>query len=131
MKTTLCGLALIAALAACQSDNDAQLLPGQWQLERLTFSGRELRPSKNYILKLEPNQSASLRLDVNNCSGFYRAEQSGRIRFSQLGCTEACCDSEVAERWVQMLVGANAYDLQGCMLTIAGGIGMVELKRQN
>lgn len=127
----LYGLALMAAFAACQSNDDAQLLSGQWKMERLTLSGRELRPSKDYILKLEANGSAGLRLDVNNCGGLYRAQPSGRIRFSQFACTEACCDSETAELFVQILVGANTYDLQGRKLTIASGIGMVELKRQN
>ncbi len=131
MKTMLYGLALIAAFATCQSNDDAQLLPGKWKMERLTLSGRELRPSKDYVLKLETNGSVGLRLDVNNCSGAYTAERSGRIRFSQLACTEACCDSEIAELFVQILVGANTYDLQGRKLVLLSGIGVVELKRQD
>lgn len=67
-----------------------------------------------YILELNSDGTFNLRLDVNNCGGEYTINLITRsIDFKMTACTEACCDSEIALKAVEVLEKIQIYDVAG------------------
>lgn len=79
------------------NENEIDLSNTVWYFHTYNNSGKTAIPlKKNYALEFKEKQ-ASIRWDVNSCSGQY-SHKAGELKFSHdFGCTQICCDSEVAQ----------------------------------
>lgn len=90
-----------------------RLLQSTWRLE--TFNGEaidhEVYGEQAFVLQFKNGVNYEFSLDVNNCGGSVKADDRGGIKFEMPGCTEMCCDSELAMQISNALSKVEKYRL--------------------
>lgn len=131
MHFNLIALLAICILCSCDKQgSDVDIAPAKWEVisTKVAWHAFPDRPEKEYVLELTSEMSYKIVLDVNYCGGKFNKSDSGEIEFTHPACTEACCDSEYAERLMQILREVSRYDVLGGKLILRGD-GEITLKR--
>lgn len=79
-------------------------------------------PEIDHILKFQSDSEFTINLDVNNCFGSYSTSQNIDCEFNDLGCSEACCDSEFSEELIRRITKASKFEITGDKLIIGGSV---------
>ena len=81
-----------------------------WQLNMIFSSDHEKsgKARSNYPLTFNRETNwFGLTLDVNSCGSNYYEIKGDSISFGALFCTEACCDTPIAEHFAILLSGST------------------------
>lgn len=82
------------------------------------------------LLTINPDQTYQLQLDVNSCGGKLLSISELGIIFDSPTCTEACCDSDFAQRFVKLLTSISMYKVDDDILRLSvPGWGFIECVR--
>ncbi|QHI35834.1 hypothetical protein IMCC3317_11820 [Kordia antarctica] len=92
MKTTILSI-LVFTLISCDATTK-EFIGTSWKVTELTESGKTVGVTNAVILTIKSDTEFTLKLDVNNCFGTYTITGNNKIKLSNLGCTEMCCDSD-------------------------------------
>lgn len=128
MRTIIYFCLVALVFVSCKKDDNA--IVGEWEVWQLRASDEadwEDAP-ESYVMTFSEDNSVSLSLDVNTCGSTYSRCTCGSLSIDQLGCTEACCDSDFAAGIVQLLPHIERHDIQGDVLQMNGS-GSIKLKR--
>lgn len=90
------------------------------------------KPEIDYTFTFESKKQLSVRLDINLCGSEIKFKKNNILEVSGFGCTEACCDSEMAVMMISHLQGENTYTLIGNRLDIRtreGSVIQLETKK--
>lgn len=116
-------------ISSCQTEDEIDVTLNQWKVEKIKKEGNSefTFTEADYILDFLTKTTFSINLDVNNCGGSYEVKSEGEIQFTALGCTEACCDTEIAQDISIMLENMTTYAAQGNNKLILEGKGQMVL----
>ena len=92
-------LVSVLLISSCQKEDlDIDLTTNNWKVEKIRRSGQLTYEStdSSYILRFLSDTAYTLSLDVNTCFGQYEILHKGSIEIQAMGCTEVCCDSDLA-----------------------------------
>jgi len=128
-------LTFILLLYSCDDKNcncSVEII-GKWEVEEFMSIESVLYAKNNdYSPFVEFNADGSfeIHLDINVCSGTFELSKESGILFSNIGCTDACCDSDFSEKFIEMLPRIENYSLEenGLKLEVPGW-GWIELAR--
>ncbi len=127
MRNTMLSMAILLSLLCASGlqscdDKTKGLIDTKWTLDKITTQyGQVLIPS-NYYTVLIKEASLHLKLDVNACQVTYSVVDKNTIQINDSGaaCTKACCDTDLATNFVQMLSGELLIELDGDKLSLIG-----------
>lgn len=121
MRLFLLLLTIGMSSLSCFSGNKSALIDHDWGIRRIKFQGSAdwVTLPGIYRLSFSDNNQASILLDVNTCFGDVNIGNRS-IDLNLNGCTEACCDSEIALQMLQSLNQADQYTLKGDSLRLYG-----------
>jgi heat shock protein HslJ len=117
-------------IGACKKEREnPEDLLHKWQVisMRRPNSSSQQYPVGTYILRFKTAGSLSFKLDVNSCEGEYAVSEPGQIKINSMGCTEICCDSNLAQELAAVLHHVSTYTIQENILTLSGS-GEIKLK---
>lgn len=120
MRTLLIFGLIFTVLISCKKD-DKDLI-GEWEVTAIRASGSadwESAPEP-YEFLFEDGRKLSIMLDVNRCEATYNRCTCGSMSIEGAGCTEACCDSEFAERVLEFLPDIESHEIDGDELRLEG-----------
>lgn len=114
----------IFSLIACDSDNEIDI-DNEWIASSIKLeNGDFMTPTSNYNFVLENNNQFSLQLDINRCGGnVYFKTKTVEFK-NEIGCTEACCDSEFAIALVTNLSKSKNWEIISNQLILTNDIGL-------
>jgi heat shock protein HslJ len=78
-----------------------------------------------YLLEILPDNKLKFKLDVNNCFGSYEIMKNKEVEIKDMGCTEMCCDSDLALSFADMLAGKHMVRLEKDKLTLSRDGGKI------
>jgi len=102
-------------ITACNKPN-SEVTDFDWQVESIkVHADSAIRFAGNlqtYILAFDAQKNFSFKMDINNCGGTIEFKRGGNnISFSSAACTEACCDSDFAQKSLDLLLNVNKYEI--------------------
>jgi len=129
-------MAIIILFSSCGKDKfyrcDSEII-GKWKVRDFISLESVAYPKDNDyspVLEFKYDGTFSLKLDVNSCSGDFAISEKNTVSISEVGCTEACCDSHFSEKVVIMLPGVTSYDFDDNTLRLnVPGWGWINLVR--
>lgn len=103
-------LAVIACFAF-QCDEDETIISNSWRVAELHLTDQDttIIPDAEYIIIFNPDNTYSINLDINNCFGDFKITGEDQIDIGNGGCTEACCDSELAIEIFEKIMASEQY----------------------
>lgn len=117
-------LILLSFLSSCDKDKcdctDSDLL-GKWQAETFISLESVGYPKNNDyspLIEFKKDGIFALNLDVNSCGGSYVLSGEDSIGFSEVACTEICCDSPFSLKFAQTLTQVTSYSFDGQVLKL-------------
>lgn len=120
---TLFLLAVFALTATCKHiDGPASNVFQTWEVknfvsvETVTYDKKD---SSKILLSINSNNTFTVKLDVNACTGSLAVLNELNIIFNSPLCTEACCDSPFAERFAELLPYITMYKIDDNMLRLS------------
>jgi heat shock protein HslJ len=107
---------------SCKKSN-TQITDSDWQVESIKVhvdsAVRFANSGQIYVLSFEGEKNYNFRLDVNICGGDVNFKRGAHnIAFGLAACTEACCDSDFAQKAVSLLQEVSKYELSGNRLIL-------------
>ena len=130
-------LFLVFLLPVSCSDEDCDCYDGglvaKW--EATTFMSVEsMMYSKdddyNPTIEFKGDGTMEIHLDINMCGGDYQIGLDSTINMGNTGCTEACCDSQFSQKFVEMLPRVDSYEIENTRLRLlVSGWGWINLER--
>lgn len=111
-------LVLILLMTACHNHDEQPHVFGTYRLMSIQVEDGTLIPNENIIMVLNEDRSTELSLTVNQCFGHYELPGQNHIRFHEIACTEVCCDSDIARRFVEHLPDVRFYELDDDLMTL-------------
>lgn len=111
---------ILFAILGCSKQEQEALLNTEWNIESLKMDGKSINKQNDVTLLLEGKNSFRLRLDVNSCFGTVEFLGGNKLKVTDIGCTEKCCDSEFSSNVVNALSGVFTFSLKGDKLTLEG-----------
>lgn len=113
-----------------RSSIEEKLKDSEWQVMRMkdSSSSGSRSPEEDYLLRITSDSSFSLSLKVNDCQGYFRIPEKGRIDFRQMACTEMCCDPPFARDLTARISNAERYSLHGTKLILQAPDGSLTLE---
>lgn len=119
----LLGMAMLVLLA-CNPDRK-EVTSNDWVPVSLRLNSSDsLRTTSNaYVMEFEGRRNFSIQLTVNRCSGKVEFKPNNVVLFNDIGCTEACCDSEFAAAVLEVLRNVNRYQFNEEFLIMSGNNG--------
>lgn len=130
-------IVLLSVLAfSCNKDKNenpvVEDLYYTWQVvDFMSIESMLYAKDNNYNPTIEFKQDGSLNvtLDANSCFGSFAIVAGNKISFSQIACTEMCCDSDFSSKFVGMLSKVESYDLDNDQLRLnVPAWGFINLK---
>lgn len=85
-------------------------------VESLTYSKYN---NSRILLTINSDKTYNLSLDINTCGGSILSISELGIVFGNPACTEACCDSDFASRFTELLPFINMYKVDGDTLRLS------------
>jgi heat shock protein HslJ len=112
-------IGLFLSCFACTKNKAKFEVPSRWIVSEFkpVNSATWQKASNLYILSFTDSRNFNLGLDINQCMGKYKAGGSS-ISFSNIGCTEACCDTPLATNVMESLKKIKSYQIQGETMTL-------------
>lgn len=80
----------------------------------------------DYLLSFSQN-GYSLKLDVNNCNGSAKYNESG-VEFNSPGCTKMCCDSKESSEVRNYFKGRFELQQEGSLMTLDNSMVKIRLE---
>lgn len=108
-------------IVSCDKKKDLELLKNKsWKVTELVQSNADsiVFITDEYILTFEDYNGYRFNLDVNTCGGSYTISKNNTISFGEGFCTEACCDSELANNILHIILKADRYRVSGRTLLL-------------
>ncbi len=105
---------IILCCLACSKNRAKFETPSRWivsEFKPVNSSTWQKAPGL-YILSFTDSRNFRLGLDINECTGKYKAGANS-ISFSDIGCTEACCDTPFATSMTESLLTIKSYQSHG------------------
>ncbi len=129
MRTLFIFGLLFTVLISCKKDD--QDLIGEWEVTaiRASESADWENASQLYQFTFDDESNVSVMLDVNRCGASYNRCSCGSMSFEPLACTEACCDSEFAQKVIEYLTKIESHEIDGDELMLKGK-RFIRLKRR-
>ncbi len=125
----------VLSLNSCEDKycSCSEEINGTWEVEQfMSIESVLYAKNNNYSPSVEfkTDGSFEIHLDINVCSGRFELSEESGITFSAIGCTEACCDSDFSEKFIEMLPQVSDYEIDGKDLKLnVPGWGWIELTR--
>ena len=111
---------LLLPLTSCEKTSDTTL-NGLWQISKIVLNNTEVKPEdsqETVTLLLDSGKDQTfLKLSANNCSGKFSTNGDNSISFSDLSCTEMCCDTNFDMKILETLQKVNYYNLDVTQVT--------------
>ena len=113
-----------------KEDINIDIKSNNWEVVKIKKQGESTytKTKESYVLEFTSDTTCTLKLDVNNCFGNYEIINSGNIKINPMVCTEICCDSDFAEKLLQLFPKMTEYYGKGKEL-IFEGQGKIILKK--
>ena len=128
-------LGSIAFLACGNDDDDPGMGPFDitsldWQIYRYTNQDVDSILPVAYTFRFDKiDEDISVQFETNSCGSDYVVNlEENQISFPGLGCTEACCDSEMAETIKDLLSRVGNYEIVAPDLILRSGFERVTLR---
>jgi heat shock protein HslJ len=119
-------LFILILFTSCKKDVDIDFRVNNWKVLKLKESGSSkfLKPDSTYILKFISNNAFNFNTDVNECWGSYEVTSPGNITINnEIGCTFVCCDTDFAQKMIQLFPMMTSYYGKGDRLFFEGENG--------
>lgn len=118
--------AFFMLITSCDSDKNL-VINKTWQVVGLKENQDALMkiPEIRYPFIFDDKNNLSISLDINSCGSSVKFGKNNQLKVDGFGCSEACCDSEMAVKMITDLVGNNTYSHSGNKLSITTGIGSI------
>ena len=123
-------------LSACSDDDDCGCtgdIYGKWEAKAFMSVESRGYPKDddfNPTIEFKSDRTADVQLDVNACFGDFELQGENVIQISEMGCTEACCDSDFSQKFIEMLPQVNSYEIEDNTLKLHVSMwGWIELNR--
>jgi len=119
---------IMTEVNTCQSSQTAQ---GNFTVigTQETGSSDFNPPPSPYIVTIS-DKTFSVPFEANTCSGHIKFKSNNRVAMSDISCTEACCDSDYANRLKQLMSQFNTYEQESeSNILLKGPGGNVRLER--
>ena len=126
------GIIAIASLLIGCTKHNPLVINSDWVFESLILNNQTLMEAENeYVLHFTNGSNFTIHWDVNICGGKVQFKRNDEIQFSEMYCTEACCDSDFADKASALLMEVDTYSLSGSNLILEGRDGIkVVLKKK-
>lgn len=111
-------------IVACNDDDSCYCevdIIGKWEAkEFLSVESRSYSKldGQNPTINFKSDGTYDVYLDVNHCFGDFELSKDDVIQMSGAGCSEACCDSEFSEKFVEMLPQVTSFEIDGDVLRL-------------
>ncbi|MFN3529860.1 MAG: META domain-containing protein [Bacteroidia bacterium] len=114
----------VIVLYACNPDRK-EVTSNDWIPVNVRLNSSDsLRTTSNiYTMSFEGRRNFNLQLTVNTCGGKVEFKPNNVVLFNDIGCTEACCDSEFAGMVLEVLKNVNRYQFNEEFLNMSGNNG--------
>ncbi len=113
-------LFILLSITSCEKSSDPTL-NGLWQISKLVLNNTEVKPEGSQevvTLLLDSGKDQTfLKLSANTCSGKFSTTGDNSINFSDISCTEICCDTNFDMKILETLQKVNYYDLDVTQVT--------------
>ena len=122
-----------ASLWSCEKDSVdpvyitvvVHVLVHKWKVLSIENQTDIEKPKGNYIFQFYDAERYSLALDdiidVNTCGGQYKTAGDGNsFIIEYCACTKVCCDSDFAEKLIDVTTQVITYRLNADTLTLSG-----------
>lgn len=108
-------------ISSCKRSADNGSIIGSWRVASLLKDGTSTvqNTSDTLLVSFFNDKSVRVQLEINNCEGTFTTGQDG-FDISNLGCTEACCDSEFSSDLLYTLKRVDDYTIAGEELNLTG-----------
>ncbi|WP_298420121.1 DUF6438 domain-containing protein [uncultured Kordia sp.] len=127
MRTTLLSI-LILTLISCDATTK-EFIGSSWVVSELTENNTDIPVTNDVILTIKSNTEFTLKLDANNCFGSYTISNDGKIKLSDLACTEICCDSKFSMAVARALSKVSKIKLDKDRATLSGDNVQIKFKK--
>ncbi len=126
-------LSLALTVMACfafQCEEET-ILSNKWQVTELHLTNPDttIVPDEEYILIFNPDNTYSINLDINNCFGDFKVTGKDKIEIGSGGCTEACCDSDLAIEIFEKIMASDQYFVSNNDLNLSSDGFWIDLIR--
>ncbi len=121
LKTKLTFLfgALLLLIVSCSDEDNCDCptdILGKWEAQVfLSLESRGYSKNADYhpTIEFKEDGTIAVKLDINACFGSFETGEEATINISDSGCTEACCDSEFSQKFMEMLPQVRSYEIDG------------------
>lgn len=127
MRTTILSI-LVLTLISCDATTK-EFIGSSWIVSGLTENGNTIAVTNDVILTIKSDTEFTLKLDKNNCFGVYTIASGGKIKLSNLGCTEMCCDSEFSTAVANALYKVSKIKFDKEKATLSGDGVEIKFKK--
>jgi heat shock protein HslJ len=112
----------LVILFSCKEDDDSDAtIFGKWKVEGYVANASS--PSKtastDAFVTFNNDKSVNLTLEINTCTGTFTLN-SDTLLIKDIGCTEACCDSEFSLELTELLPRVEGYYFTNGKLNLSG-----------
>jgi hypothetical protein len=126
MKTSFQIFVLLVILlipGSCHKDDTPTVytLYNTWEVKEfisLLSTNYQRDATKKTLITFDHAGTYQLTLDVNSCSGTFKSVTENVIDIAIPECTEICCDSEFAKKFVAVLPSATSYSIKGKVMDL-------------
>jgi heat shock protein HslJ len=127
MKTTILSI-LVLTLISCDATTK-EFIGTSWKVTQLTENGKVATATNDVILTIKSDTEFTLKLDKNNCFGTYTITGNNKIKLSNLGCTEMCCDSYFSIAVSNALYKVSTINFEKERATLSGNDTTIKFEK--
>lgn len=104
----------MVALSSCEKsnlDDEIDLTANDWKIIKIKSPGEStyLVATEDYVFNFVNDSIFTFNLDVNGCGGDYEIISKGNIEFGWPYCTMVCCDSDFADKLLELIPDMTRY----------------------
>ena len=127
MKTTILSI-LVLTLISCDATTK-EFIGTSWKVTELTENDTTIKAANDVILTIKSATEFTLKLDKNNCFGTYTITGNNKIKLSNLGCTEMCCDSGFSIAVSNALYNVTTVNFEKEKATLSGNDVTIQFEK--
>lgn len=103
---------LLMSLSACEKEElSYEFFYEQWEVVKIKKADKNFynQTNNSYVLEATTDSIFGFNLDKNGCGGQFVIPSIGDIQFEGIYCSYACCDSEFANDFAQLISTTTSY----------------------
>lgn len=120
-QLTIAAIALVCFFGCVKKQEEENSLFHKWQIEGLLESSDStaINSTSSLFMEFHTDKTVDIQLDINSCGGTFSIDKQ-EIILGNMACTEACCDTDFALKFISLLSKVNSYYFVSGKLNLAG-----------